>query len=96
MSIICARRKNATSPWLDRASGQLRIAWSLIESEIGSEKAWLCGERVLAPDIAVAAAWSFCQSQGMVAEAMTGGYPRIGKFAARAEALPEFAGTPPD
>lgn len=81
-------------PWLDRVGGQLRTAWGLIEAETG--KAWYCGERVLAPDIAVAAAWSFCQSQGMVAEAMTGDYPKIGRFAARAEALAEFAGTPPD
>jgi glutathione S-transferase len=83
-------------PWLDRVSGQLRTAWGLIESEIGSENGWLCGQRILAPDIAVATAWSFCRSQSVVAEAMTGGYPAVGKFVARAEALPEFLSTAPD
>ena len=83
-------------PWLDRVSGQLRTAWGLIEGEIGSENGWLCGQRILAPDIAVATAWSFCRSQGVVAEAMPGDYPALGKYVARAAALPEFAGTPPD
>ena len=80
-------------PWLDRVGGQLRQAWGLIEGEIG--EAWLCGNRPLAPDIAVAAAWRFGQS--MVADAVpAANYPMIGKFASRAEALPEFRAWPPD
>jgi glutathione S-transferase len=82
-------------PWLDRVSGQLHTAWGLIEKETDSKQEWLCGPRVLAPDITVAAAWTFCQS--VVAETVIAAdYPTVGKFVARAEALPEFKGTPPN
>jgi glutathione S-transferase len=80
-------------PWLDRVSGQLRTAWRLIEDEIAGEPEWLCGGRVLAPDIAVATAWTFCKS--VVADTLiTGDYPVVENFTGRAEALPEFRGTP--
>jgi glutathione S-transferase len=82
-------------PWLDRVGGQLRQAWDMIEAEIGCGESWLCGDRPLVPDIAVATAWRFGQS--MVAEAVpAANYPMTDNFAARAEALPEFRAWPPD
>jgi glutathione S-transferase len=81
-------------PWLERVGGQLNTAWGLIEKEIGGG-AWLCGTNPLAPDIAVATAWTFCKSQDVVVEALRD-YPVTEKFVARAEALPEFLSTPPD
>ena len=82
-------------PWLDRVGGQLKTAWRLIEAEIGGKDGWLCGDRILAPDIAVAAAWTFCRS-AVADTVVAGDYPAVAAFVARAEALPEFAGTPPD
>jgi glutathione S-transferase len=82
-------------PWLDRVGGQLRQAWGLIESEIGSGDAWLCGNCPLAPDIMVAVAWGFGQSVTVDA-VPAGDYPKTAKLAARAETLPEFRAWPPN
>ena len=80
-------------PWLNRVSSQLNTAWGLIEVETG--KGWHGGSRVLAADIAVAAAWTFGQhvAAGTV---RAGAYPAVAALVARAEALPEFLSTPLD
>jgi glutathione S-transferase len=81
-------------PWLDRVGGQLHTAWRLIEAEM--RDGWLCGERPLAPDIAVACAWTFGRSVESAATMPAGDFPAVTSFVARTEALPEFVGIPPD
>lgn len=81
-------------PWLDRIDGQLRTAYQLLETGIGSSDAWLVGDRPLQADIAVAVGWRFTQL--MLADRVApADYPALARFSARAEDLPEFVATPP-
>jgi glutathione S-transferase len=81
-------------PWLDRIEGQLRTAYDLLETGIGSGEAWLAGDRPLQADITVAVGWRFTQLVLADRIAPTD-YPALARFSARAEALPEFVATPP-
>ena len=81
-------------PWLDRIEGQLRTAYGLLETGIGSGEAWLAGDRPLQADITVAVGWRFTQL--MLADRIApADYPALARFSARAEDLPEFVATPP-
>ncbi|MDB5362880.1 MAG: Glutathione S-transferase domain protein [Rhodospirillales bacterium] len=82
-------------PWLDRIDGQLRTAYRLLEAEIGAGGPWLVGGRPLQADVTVAVGWRFTQLvlAGRIAPT---DYPALARFSARAEALAEFAATPPD
>ena len=84
-------------PWLDRLSGQLSAAYDVLERDM-SERAptsWLLGERIMQPDITVAATWRFTQYilPGKVDPAR---YPALTAFSEAAEKLPEFIGAPLD
>ena len=82
-------------PWLDRIDGQLRTAYRLLEAEIGAGGPWLVGDRPLQADITVAVGWRFTQL--VLADRIApADYPALTRFSARAEALAEFAATPPD
>jgi len=76
-------------PWIDRVRGQLRSAYRLLESEVGSGSAWLIAARPLQADISTAVAWHFTQSvlADLIAPAE---HPALFTFSKRAEALPEF------
>lgn len=81
-------------PWLDRIDGQLRTAYGLLETEIGSGETWLVTDRPLQADITVAVGWRFTQL--MLADRIAPtDYPAFARFSARAENLPEFVATPP-
>ncbi len=82
-------------PWLDRVTAQLHSAYDQIEPLVARADGWLCGARILQPDITVAVAWRFLQFAlpDAIAPAR---YPAIAAFSTRAEALPEFASTPLD
>ncbi|MCB4770338.1 glutathione S-transferase family protein [Ancylobacter sp. Lp-2] len=80
-------------PWLARVRGQLRAAYRLLEAEIGPGEGWLLGQRPMQADVTAAVTLGFTHLllPGEIADADV---PRLAALAARAEALPEFAGTP--
>jgi glutathione S-transferase len=83
------------APWLERVNAQLTAAYDTLERGVADvgEHAWLCGDRLMQPDITVAVAWRFTQYilPGVIDPSR---YPRLAAFSARAEALPEFVGAP--
>jgi len=76
-------------PWLERVSGQLRDAWQMIESEIGTPKPWLFGPAPMQADITIAVACRFTHD-------MLPGFldahdiPRLTAFSAHAESTAPF------
>ncbi|RFU46446.1 glutathione S-transferase family protein [Paraburkholderia sp. DHOC27] len=80
-------------PWIERVEKQMHAAYALLEQRLAGHTGWLCGERLMQPDITVAVAWRFTQFMlpGVVDETR---YPALAAFSARAEALPEFVGAP--
>jgi glutathione S-transferase len=75
-------------PWLDRVSGQLQRAYSVLEKEMPS--GWFGGAAPNQADITVAVAWRFTQSR--FPEVATGAaHPKLAAHSARAEKLPAFA-----
>lgn len=80
-------------PWVERVQTQMHAAFGIVDQLIAGKKGWLCGDRLMQPDITVAVAWRF--TQFMLAEVVDPArYPAIAAFSARAEALPEFVATP--
>ncbi len=83
------------APWLDRVHTQLAAAYRTLEEGVAAAGAqqWLCGPRLMQPDITVAVTWRFTQHilPGVVDP---GRYPALAAFSERAEALPEFLGAP--
>lgn len=88
-------REKQHAPWLERVHAQLAAAYSTLERDVASVGAsqWLCGDRLMQPDITVAVAWRFTQFilPGVVEPSR---YPALVAFSERAEALPAFVGTP--
>jgi glutathione S-transferase len=75
-------------PWLDRVSGQLQHAYSVLEKEMPS--GWFGGATPNQADITAAVAWRFTQSR--FPEVATGAaHPKLAAHSARAEKLPAFA-----
>ncbi|AAU49152.1 hypothetical protein BM44_2478 [Burkholderia mallei NCTC 10247] len=87
-------------PWLDRVLGQLDAAYGALDARIAGASGWLVGERITQADVTVAVAWRFTQfMQGDypdLARVDPARYPALAALSARAEALPEFEGTPLD
>jgi glutathione S-transferase len=83
------------APWLERVRTQLAAAFDTLERDMGSARdhAWLCGDRLMQPDITVAVAWRFTQHilPGTIEPSR---YPALAALSARAEALPAFVGAP--
>jgi glutathione S-transferase len=83
------------APWVQRVTGQLTAALDELEREVKAAGPWLCGDRMLQPDITTAVAWGFTQlTISDVVE--VGRYPALAAFSERLEALPEFRATKPD
>ncbi|MGE5096736.1 MAG: glutathione S-transferase family protein [Betaproteobacteria bacterium] len=82
-------------PWLRRVTEQAHAAFAQLEKACADAKPWLQGEHLNAADVAVACAWRFTQIYTKD-EFPTSRYPALVAFSARAEALPEFASTPPE
>ena len=80
-------------PWLDRVRGQLQAAYRLLEAETGTGEHWLSGPRPLQADITAAVALGFTRHM-LPGEIADEDIPALARLAARAEALPEFVGTP--
>jgi glutathione S-transferase len=87
-------------PWLERVLGQLGAAYGLLEAQVAGTPGWLLGARITQADVTVAVAWRFtafvtpqCPELAVISP---GRHPTLAALAARAEALPEFAGTPLD
>ncbi len=55
--------------------------------------AWLCGDRLMQPDMTVAVAWPFTQHI-LPGEIRSRRYPALAALSERAEALPAFVGAP--
>ncbi len=74
--------------WIERASGQIRASYALIDRHVG-DTAWLCGSRPTQADVTVAVAWRFTRatSPGLVDDS---DYPHLAALASQAEALPAF------
>ena len=74
---------------------QLGAAFDALERDVAGagDRAWLCGDRLMQPDITVAVAWRFTQHilPGAIEPSR---YPALAAFSARAEALPAFVGAP--
>ncbi|AOJ02294.1 glutathione S-transferase [Burkholderia mayonis] len=87
-------------PWLDRVLGQLDGAYGALEARIAGASGWLVGERITQADVTVAVAWRFTQfmkdDYPDLARIEPARYPALAALSARAEALPEFEGTPLD
>ena len=83
------------APWLGRVTRQATEAFTQLEAACGNAKSWLQGDRVNATDVAVACAWRFSQiyTKDVFPEPK---WPALVAYSARAEALPEFASTPPE
>lgn len=82
-------------PWVERVQKQMHAAYDVLEPLVAAcgNGAWLCGDRLMQPDITVAVAWRF--TQFILPGAVDAGrYPALAAFSARAEALPEFVGAP--
>jgi glutathione S-transferase len=80
-------------PWVERVQTQMHAAFGIVEKLIAGKTGWLCGDRLMQPDITVAVAWRF--TQFMLGEVVDPArYPALAAFSARAEALPEFVATP--
>jgi len=86
-------------PWLDRVTGQLQAAYDLIEADVASAartgSMHLAGDALTQADVSVAVAWGFTQFT-QAERAPKSSYPAIAAFAARMEAMPEFATYPVD
>ena len=81
-------------PWLDRVTGQLQTACSLLDREVDAGDGWLFGDRPLQADVSAAVAWRFTQL--MVADRVPADrHPALLALSARAEALPAFRAAPP-
>lgn len=83
------RPEDARYPaWIERATGQIRDTYALIERQIGDTD-WLCGAAPTQADITVAVAWRFTRfsAPGLVDDS---DYPHLAALATRAEALPAF------
>ena len=83
------------APWLERVQTQLTSAYDTLEGDVtklGSGP-WLCGDRLMQPDITVAVAWRFTQHI-LPGAVDPGRYPALAALSARAEALPSFLGAP--
>jgi len=83
------------APWLERVHTQLAAAYDILERDVAdaAPQAWLCGDRLMQPDITVAVAWRFTQHilPGVIEPNR---YPALAALSARAEALPAFVGAP--
>lgn len=75
-------------PWLDRVSGQLLRAYSVLEKEASS--GWFGGSKPNQADITVAVAWRFTQSH-FPALVTGASHPKLAAHSERAEKLPAFA-----
>lgn len=83
------RPRDLRSPdWLERATGQIRDTYAMIERHVGDAD-WLCGARPTQADITVAVAWRFTRftAPGLVDDS---DYPHLSALATRAEGLPAF------
>ena len=82
-------------PWLDRVVGQANAAFLELERAAADARPWLQGDKLNASDVMVACAWRFNQfyNASLIGAAM---YPALVAHSTRAEALPEFIGTPLD
>lgn len=82
-------------PWVERVQKQMHTAFEILETRLAGHHGWLCGARLMQPDITVAVAWRF--TQFMLPGALDAArYPALAAFSERAEALPEFIGAPLD
>jgi glutathione S-transferase len=83
-------------PWVERVQKQMHAAFAVLEARLAGRAGhdgWLCGERLMQPDITVAVAWRFTQLM-LPGVLDTARYPALAAFSERAEALPEFLGAP--
>lgn len=77
-------------PWLDRVSGQMKTAYSLLDALVADD--WFAGGPVLQPAITAAIAWRF--SQHVASQYLPAAdYPRLAALSARAEPHPAFRAT---
>jgi glutathione S-transferase len=83
------------APWLGRVTQQANEAFTQLEAACAKTRGWLQGNKPNAADVAVACAWRFSQIYTKD-EFPEGKWPALVAFSARAEALPEFASTPPE
>ena len=83
------------APWLERLQTQLAAAYDTLEHDVAKlgVDAWLCGDRLMQPDITVAVAWRFTQ-YAIAGAVEPGRYPGLAALSQRAEALPVFVGAP--
>jgi glutathione S-transferase len=83
------------APWLERVQTQLAAGFDTLERDVAGagDHAWLCGERLMQPDITVAVAWRFTQHI-LPGAIEPNRYPALAALSARAEALPAFVGAP--
>lgn len=83
------------APWLERVQTQLAAAYDTLEGDLAKlgSGPWLCGDRLMQPDITLAVAWRFTQHMlpGAIEPSR---YPALAAFSQRAEALPAFIGAP--
>ncbi|WP_116137758.1 glutathione S-transferase family protein [Trinickia diaoshuihuensis] len=84
------------APWLERVRSQLVAAFDTLERDVAGAAragAWLCGDRLMQPDITVAVSWRFTQYI-VPGEIDPSRYPALAALSDRAEALAPFAGAP--
>ena len=81
------------APWVERVTGQLFAAYDALEAELGRVPPAVERGTIDHAGVAVAVAWQFTQM--MLPEVVDAArYPRLAKFSAQAEQLPEFVAAP--
>jgi len=83
------------APWLERVQTQLASAYDTLERDVADlgSGPWLCGARLMQPDITLAVAWRFTHHT-LPGAIDPGRYPALAALSERAEALPVFVGAP--
>ncbi|MFT3801038.1 MAG: glutathione S-transferase [Burkholderiaceae bacterium] len=80
-------------PWIERVTGQLHSAFGELENELGRNGLSAVGSPIRQAGVTIGVAWHFTRQ--MLPEVVSAtAYPRLDRFSAEAESLPEFRAAP--
>jgi glutathione S-transferase len=80
-------------PWLDRVTGQLRVACTALEAELARRPLPTTGATMDQAGLSTAVVWQFIR-QATPEAAPADAYPALQAYSATVERLPEFAAAP--
>ena len=80
-------------PWVDRVTGQLLAAYSVLESELQRAPLAVTSGTITQAGVTAAVTWHFTQMT-LPEVVPAGNYPTLAELSLRAESLPEFRAAP--